>query len=203
MIRSLEGAIFNPLNKGVCLSVLNETPITPKTRTIEVLIRAEEGFLPQRDVDVQSLRFGSFTEINFGRGCKPLRSRVSGDDLIVTFSGKGSGITEEEFAPKMIGRDTAGQLLYGYARLPYVDYHPALLSARPPVLDETSGQLKIVVENFGLNASQPTQLKLLRNGEPIANGQIPSIQPYDSWEWVLEAGTLSGSDLSGCEVKID
>lgn len=46
------------------LSVLNEEEITPSTRTIEVKIAAESGFNPQTDVDVKSLRFGSFTEVN-------------------------------------------------------------------------------------------------------------------------------------------
>ena len=87
------------------LSVLNEEEITPSTRTIEVKIAAESGFNPQTDVDVKSLRFGSFTEVNFGRGCKPVKTKVSGKDLIVVFKAKGSGITSDEFAPKMIGKD--------------------------------------------------------------------------------------------------
>ena len=77
-----------PLNKGMLLSVLNEKEITPSTRTIEVKIAAEEGFHPQTDVDVKSLRFGSFTEVNFGRGCKPVKTKVSGEDLIVSLMPK-------------------------------------------------------------------------------------------------------------------
>ena len=56
-----------------------------------------------------------------------------GKDLIVVFNGKGSGITADEFAPKLIGRKTNGELLYGYADLPYVDYSPSILSAGCPV----------------------------------------------------------------------
>lgn len=121
------------------LSVLNEKEITPSTRTIEVKIAAEEGFHPQTDVDVKSLRFGSFTEVNFGRGCKPVKTKVSGEDLIVVFNAEGSGITSGEFAPKMIGKHRNGNMLYGYARLPYVNYRPALLSARRPVFDKEKG----------------------------------------------------------------
>lgn len=128
-----------PLNKGMLLSVLNEKEITPSTRTIEVKIAAEEGFHPQTDVDVKSLRFGSFTEVNFGRGCKPVKTKVSGEDLIVVFNAEGSGITSDEFAPKMIGKHRNGNMLYGYARLPYVNYRPALLSARRPVFDKEKG----------------------------------------------------------------
>lgn len=47
-----------PLNKGLLLSVLNQEPIKPTTRTIEVKIAAEEGFNPQTEVDIESLRFG-------------------------------------------------------------------------------------------------------------------------------------------------
>lgn len=191
-----------PLNKGMHLSVLNTNPITSRTRAIDVLIHAEEGFMPQRDVDVQSLRFGSFTEVNYGRGCKPLKARASGNDLIVTFSGKGNGITDEEFAPKMIGKDKKGQLLYGYARLSYVDYHPALLSARPPVLDKDSGKLSVVVENFGLSPSRPMKLEVWQNGDKIAQCPIEAIQAYASQNVLLEVGIQSGIDLSRCEVKI-
>jgi len=88
--------------------------------------------------------------VNFGRGCKPLRTRKSGEDLIVVFSGKGSGITVDEFAPKMIGKDKNGNLLYGYASLPYVNYQPALLSSRRPVYDKKKGELKLEVQNFWL-----------------------------------------------------
>lgn len=78
-----------PLNKGLLLSVLNKEPITPSTRRIELRIKAEPGFNPHTDVDVRSLRFGSFTEVNFGRGCKAVKTRKDGKDLIVVFNGKG------------------------------------------------------------------------------------------------------------------
>lgn len=58
-----------PLNKGLLLPVLNNQPITPSTKRIEVRIKAELDFNPQTDVDVKSLRFGAFTEVNFGRAC--------------------------------------------------------------------------------------------------------------------------------------
>ena len=71
-----------PLNKGVLLEVLNRDTITADTKTIEVRIRAEKDFDPQKDVDVKSLRFGAFSEVNFGRGCKAIR--ISAMDILVT-----------------------------------------------------------------------------------------------------------------------
>lgn len=174
-----------PLNKGLLLSVLNDEPITPSTKQIEVRIKAEPGFNPQTDVDVKLLRFGAFTEVNFGRGCKALKTRNEGDDLIVVFNGKGSGITADEFAPKLIGRSTKGELLYGYARLPYVDYAPALLSARCPQYDKEQGVLKVKVGNFGLSASQPAQVEVRYEGQVVAEGDVHALSPYEEVELSL------------------
>lgn len=185
-----------PLNKGMLLSVLNEKEITPSTRTIEVEIAAEEDFHPQTDVDVTSLRFGSFTEVNFGRGCKPVKTRVSGKDLIVVFNAKGSGITSDEFAPKMIGKDKNGNMLYGYARLPYVNYRPALLSARRPAFDKEKGGLKVEIQNFGLSASEPAEVEVMRNGSSLGRINLKTLQPYEVESLRFNADAVSSADKS-------
>lgn len=179
------------MNKGLLLSVLNEQPIDASTKHIELRIKAEIGFNPQTDVDVESLRFGSFTEVNFGRGCKPLKTRNDGDDLIVTFSGKGSGITADEFAPKLIGRDKKGGLLYGYAHLPYVDYSPALLSARKPQHDRESDELTLKIGNFGLSASQPARVEVKTDNQTIATGEVSPLSPYEEVELRLKPASTS------------
>lgn len=191
-----------PLNKGLLLSVLNAEPITPSTKRIEVRIKAEPGFNPQTDVDVKSLRFGSFTEVNFGRGCKALKTRNEGDDLIVVFNGKGSDITTDEFAPKLIGRSTKGELLYGYARLPYVDYAPALLSARSPQYDKERGVLKVRVGNWGLSASQQAQVEVLCDGKTVATGQVQALSPYEEVEAVLKPVMASFVEAAPYEVVL-
>lgn len=189
-----------PLNKGMLLSVLNEKPIISSTRTIEVKISAEEGFNPQTDVDVNSLRFGSYTEVNFGRGCKPLKSHNQGNDLIVVFNGKGSGITADEFAPKMIGKDKSGNLIYGYARLPYVDYQPALLSARRPVYDKDKAELKVEIQNFGLSASVPTEIEVICNGTSQGRTNVQALKPYETALLSLKPTLASFDDKSEFEV---
>lgn len=191
-----------PLNKGLLLSVLNAGPITPSTKRIEVRIKAEPGFNPQTDVDIKSLRFGSFTEVNFGRGCKALKTRNEGDDLIVVFNGKGSGITADEFAPKLIGRSTKGELLYGYARLPYVDYAPALLSARSPQYDKERGVLKVRVGNWGLSASQQAQVEVLCDGKTVATGQVQALSPYEEVEAILKPAMASFVEAVPYEVVL-
>lgn len=174
-----------PLNKGLSLAVLNEKPITASTKRIELRIQAEPGFNPQTDVDINSLRFGSYQEVNFGKGCKAVKTRNQGDDLIVAFDGRGSGITSEEFAPKLIGRKKNGELLYGYASLPYVDYSPAILSARCPVYDAQQNVLKVKVANFGLSASEPADVEVKCSGKTVAIGRVAVLQPYEEKELPL------------------
>ena len=182
--------------------MLNEEPVTPATKRIEVRIKAEAGFHPQTDVDVESLRFGSYNEVNFGRGCKPVKTRKDGDDLIVVFNGKGSGITSGEFAPKLIGRDVKGNLLYGYARLPYVDYAPALLSARRPIYDKQQNVWKVQVENFGLSASQPTEIEIYSTDKSLAKGEVAALAPYEKTELSLPSIEALATDTVACEVVI-
>lgn len=168
-----------PLNKGMLLSVLNNKPITNSTAKIEVCIQAEDGFYPQTDVDIESLRFGAFQEVNFGRGCKPVGFRESGKDLIVVFDGKGSGITQDEFAPKMIGKSTKGDILYGYARLSYVDYKTALLSSRCPVYDVERKKLSVEIQNFGLSDSSSAKVEIFCDNNPVASGRVKALKPYE------------------------
>lgn len=194
--------ICMPLNKGLLLEVLNQDSITADTKTIEVRIRAEEGFNPQKEVDVKSLRFGDFTEVNFGRGCKAVSTRKDGKDLIVVFDGKGNGMKPEEFAPKMLGRDKKGNLLYGYASLPYVNYRPAMLSAAYPMFDKADGMLALEIKNFGLSASRPVTAEVYAaDGRRLSTMEVPALEPYEAQVVRFKAGfTPSAEDLSVLKV---
>ena len=168
-----------PLNKGLLLEVLNQEEITAKTQHIKVRVKGEEGFNPQTDLDLKSLRFGSYSEVNYGRGCQVLKTKADGKDLIVTFKGKGSGITAEEFAPKLIGKDQHGKMVFGYAKLPYVDYKPAILSARRPMYNPEQGCINVEVQNFGLSASQATEIDVLCNGTSLGKTTVGCLKPYE------------------------
>lgn len=174
-----------PLNPGVLLTIPDEKPITPKTSTIRVRIQAESGFNPQTDIDIQSLRFGASEEVNYGRGCKVQKVENDGNDLIVTFNGKGNGITKDEFAPKLIGKYKDGKMLYGYARLPYAQYIEPLLSACAPVFNKEgkNWNCSIEVQNFGQIASDKASIKVeyMKDGKKLnlASGSVPALQPYE------------------------
>ena len=173
-----------PLNPGVRMKLLNSAPITSKTQHIRLLIQAEPGFNPQSDMDIASLRFGASTEVNFGGGSTVVGTKKSGKDLVVIFSGKGHGITADEFAPKLLGRKKNGELLFGYTRLPGVNYIEPILSARKPKVVATDGKshVEVVVENFGQVASEPTSISVLAeiDGKEVILGRsdLPAIKPY-------------------------
>lgn len=165
------------MNKGLLLEVLNTEPINAKTRKIELRIKGESDFDPAAEVDVESLLFGSYKEVNFGRGAVAVKTRSEGKDLIVTFSGKGSGIDSDEWAPKLLGRTRSGKLLWGYAKLPYVNYTPAVLSASAAF--EAAGAEAVSVCNFGLVASEPRTLTVKNiKGEDVSV-EVPALQPYE------------------------
>lgn len=190
-----------PLNPGLLLTVLDTKPITPNTKTIRVKIAAEEGFDPQTDIDLNSLRFGASTEVNFGKGSKVLSTAKEGKDLIVTFDAKGNGITAEEFAPKLLGKTTAGKLLYGYARLPWISYNDPILSARMPVFTADGRNITIEVENFGQVTSKPAVLKLeqLKDGKKTEIGQtkLPSLAPYGKTKVTLSGKSNFSKEEAG------
>ena len=174
-----------PLNPGVLLTILDKKPITAQTKTIRLKIQAEDGFNPQTDIDLNSLRFGASTEVNYGRGSKVLKTEMDGNDLIVTFDGKGNGMTEDEFAPKLIGKYKNGKMLYGYARLPYIDYIEPILSARAPVFvqSDKGWEGNIEVQNFGQVSSQKASVKIeyKKDGKMIkvASATVPPLAPYE------------------------
>lgn len=107
-----------PLTIPRRLSILNGEAITQETREIRVKIIAEDGFDPQKDIDLQSLIFGAPELVNFGKGCGPVDAEPSGSDVIIKFTGKGHGITADNFTAKLIGRTKKGDLLFGYSKLP-------------------------------------------------------------------------------------
>ena len=76
---------------------------------------------------MKSVRFKAPSDVNYGKGCKAVKRIASGRDLIIVFDGRNNAIRKDEFAPKLLGKTKKRELLCGYARLPYVNYHPACL----------------------------------------------------------------------------
>ncbi|MCK4999134.1 MAG: glycoside hydrolase family protein [Anaerohalosphaera sp.] len=170
-----------PLTVGRLITILDKEKITASTKTIRVKIMAEKDFDPHTYIDTDSLRFGASEEVNFGRGCKVAKTEKSGKDLIVTFDAVGNGITEDNFAAKLLGKTSNGKLLFGYARLPWVNYIEPALSALPPVFRKTDAgyAIEVQVQNFGQVASKSASIKVESGSKTIAEGIVPALKPFE------------------------
>ncbi|WP_244651453.1 MULTISPECIES: glycoside hydrolase family protein [unclassified Lentimonas] len=100
------------------IQIMNTSRITAETSKIELLILAEEGFDPITEVDVESLSFGAPEFVDFGKGSQSLKAIAQGQDLLVVFDGKGNGLEAHNFTAKLLGKNTHGELLLGYAKQP-------------------------------------------------------------------------------------
>lgn len=174
-----------PLTVGKHMTILNEEKIGPGTPEIRLKVQAEEGFDPHTDMDLGSLHFGASEEVNVGRGSKLVRTEKAGDDLILVFDGAGNGLSEDNFVAKLLGKTSQGQLLFAYARLPWLNYNEPALSARLPVADklEAGWQLQVEVQNFGQVSSKVSSVKLeqLKDGRyiKVASGEVPMLEPFE------------------------
>ncbi|MBR8535886.1 glycoside hydrolase family protein [Carboxylicivirga sediminis] len=174
-----------PLTVGRLMTVLDNSKIHAQTKTIKVKIMAEEGFNPHTDIKLESLRLGASEKVNFGGGCKVIDSRIDGNDLILVFDAQGNGVTDDNFVIKLVGEMSKGQLLFAYARLPWVDYLEPALSARLPKVQNDNNQmsLSIEVQNFGQQSSCEAKLSVFedtKNGiVELVSGSIKQIEPYE------------------------
>jgi hypothetical protein len=185
-----------PLTVPRLLTILDKKKITAATKMIRVKITPENGFDPFKDIDLKSLRFGAPQEVNFGRGGTVLKTERSGADMIITFKADGIGFPEGEFAAKLLGKTAGGKLLFGYARLPGINYLEPILSARLPEITSIKNgyNLKVEVQNFGQVASKTTTLEIdyIKDGKDvkIASGRIPGLKPFEKTDIELKCGNL-------------
>lgn len=140
------------------LEIMGKQQLT-KATTIRLKIKAEPGFSPQTDVNVESLIFGAPSSVDYGKGLKAIKSEMEGRDMIVTFKGTSAGFKGSDYVGKMIGTDAGGKMLFGFVRLPEVSFNDPILNANRPEIK--NGKALFVVENFGMIASVPGKVMLV------------------------------------------
>lgn len=194
-----------PLTVARLIEVLNTREINEATKEIKVLIKAERGFIPQEDLDFDSLRFGDSIEVNYGRGAALVRTEKSGKNLILVFDGKESGITKENFAGKLLGKTADGKILFAWSRLPEVIYDVSLLSTLSPVFEYTEEDLEayIEVQNFGEFSSRKSLLKVVlvtENGNEILGSA--SVRPLRTFEKTMVRVLCEKSLVKGSKHEV-
>ncbi|WP_111709804.1 glycoside hydrolase family protein [Lutibacter citreus] len=109
--------IVLPLLVQKKLEILNKVEFKKGAERILVKILAENGFDPLIDIDLTSLRFGASFEVNRGRGAISVGYKKEGNDLIVIFEVKNTGINKHDYKAKLIGKKKTGELIFGYAKI--------------------------------------------------------------------------------------
>lgn len=162
------------------IQLIDDKPIYKKS-TIKLRIKAEPGFSPLKEINVNSLHFGAPSAVDFGKGLTAVKHKVDGDDLIVTFSGKSAGFTEKDFVGKLLGRNKSGGFVFGYVRMPEISFNEPILNANRPQINNEKAVL--LIENFGMTASRPGEVtfSIQKNGtqkEKIQVVKLPIIPTY-------------------------
>ncbi|MGQ1911511.1 glycoside hydrolase family protein [Marinifilum sp. RC60d5] len=196
-----------PLTVGRLITILNKEKIDSSTKTIRIKIKAEKGFNPHKDINIKSLRFGGSEKINFGGGSKVLKTEKSGNDLIIEFNTAENGLTNDNFVAKLLGKTKKGKLLYGYARLPGINYNEQALSCKFPILALNGRELKIKLEvqNFGQITSTVSNVKIeyLEKGNwiLIKQGNIKPLKPFEKTTLILKAKKFAERE-SAVKIKV-
>ena len=170
-----------PLTKQLLLEVqsISNTSAT-------VLVKAEEGFNPKTDLNFTTLKFGSHDKVNYGNGFSYSSHAASGDNVVITFTGSEGSINAGDWAPKMLGEKNDGSIAFGYAKMPDINYQPAILSAVMPEVNADNQVVSVMVTNYGQSVSETTQVRVLdNNGNILAEGEASPIGVYDSQQVTL------------------
>ncbi|MEN1682120.1 MAG: glycoside hydrolase family protein [Planctomycetota bacterium] len=174
-----------PLVTEKLVSLVGGSPVTAATKTITLRIQGEAGFDPRAEMDLESLRLGSDSLVNYGGGCQAIGAEPDGRDLLVTFEGR-HGARGRDYDFKLLGETKTGDLVFGYALLPGKSATAAALITLPARVEAGDGGavLQSTLENWGLEPSGETTAVVLRDSgegeEPVARTSCPSIEPYGS-----------------------
>ena len=174
-----------PLNPGLRMQILNEKPITGKTKEVSVRILKEEGGNLAEEIDVESLRLGDPMQVNYGKGglFKRMVKEENGD-VILVFDARSIVRTQGEFAMKLTGRYKGGDQLFAYACLPEFDKPTPMLSCRKPHFDWQSDKTTCSVEvsNFGIVASEGSEISIYHLDKEkescVAHASCEALAPY-------------------------
>ena len=162
-----------PLTKQLQLEVQ-----TVSSTSATVLVKAEAGFDPKTDLNFSTLKFGSHDKVNYGNGFSYSSHAASGDNVVITFTGSAGSINDGEWAPKMLGQKTDGSIAFGYAKMPGIDYKPAMLSALTPTIAADGTVQSVSVTNYGQSASIATTVRVYApNGSTLLAHGTTSVLP--------------------------
>lgn len=168
-----------------------------------VLVKAEDGFNPKTDLNFSSLKFGSHDKVNYGNGFSYTSHTESGDDVIITFTGADGSINDGEWAPKMLGQMSDGSIAFGYAKMPGIDYKPAMLSAVTPAIAADGTVQSVSVTNYGQSASKATTVRVYNPAGNLllAHGTTSVLAAYGSETVSLTEDNKAAAGYTSIQIR--
>ena len=188
-----------PLTKQLLLEVqsINSTSAT-------VLVKAEDGFDPKTDLNFSTLKFGSHNKVNYGNGFSYSSHTEDGDDVIITFTGSIGSINDGEWAPKMLGSKNDGSIAFGYAKMPAVDYKPAMLSAVVPTIAQDGTVQSVSITNYGQSSATEGTIVRVYNqagNTLLAHGATTALAAYGTENVSLSKDATASSGYTSIQVR--
>ena len=186
-----------PLTKQLQLEVQSVT-----STCATVLVKAETGFDPKTDLNFSTLKFGSHDKVNYGNGFSYSSHAASGDDVVITFTGSAGSINDGEWAPKMLGAKTDGSIAFGYAKMPDIDYKPAMLSAITPTITADGTVQSVSVTNYGQSTSAATTVRVYNQAGNtlLAHGTTSALAAYGNETVTLTKDAAAGAGYKSIQV---
>lgn len=187
-----------PLTKQLLLEVQ-----TISSTSATVLVKAEDGFNPKTDLDFSSLKFGSHDKVNYGNGFSYSSYTESGDDVVITFTGDAGSINAGEWAPKLLGQKADGSIAFGYAKMPGVDYKPAMLSAVTPAIAADGTVQTVSVTNYGQSAATATTVRVYNQAGTtlLAHGSTSALAAYATETVTLTKDAAAVAGYTSIQVR--
>lgn len=153
-----------------------------------VTLEAEGGFLPARDTDPATIRFGAPSRVDFGKAAAPRSTTVQGNSLVAEFSAADCGFQAHDRTAKLLASDRMGGFVFGYPALPGEPEENPFLSAHGSVkfgkIENGAREMVVEVGNFGLARSPETEvnLQLAREGRESLDfmAPLPALAPYEA-----------------------
>ncbi len=174
-----------PLEPGLLLEIVDSHGTNGANGSIvRVRVKAEPGFDPLHDLDLDSLRLGACEAVNFGRGASVREQVVEGADVVFGFDRADCEFDDEAFVAKLIGRKLNGDPVFGFASLSESADTDAMLSPRAPVFSGGIGErmLSVEVMNLGQRSSDASSIRVLLSIDGseacVAESVVPALQPY-------------------------
>ncbi|MCQ2145044.1 MAG: DUF4981 domain-containing protein [Bacteroidales bacterium] len=166
------------------MRIMSGSAETANTESVLVMIPATAGLNPADDIDEASLRFGSASVVDAGKGSSSVYSRRMGNNLILGFPEEGSGLTSEDFAVKLVGKKKDGSEVFAFAKMTGYNGEDQIFAVDEQI-SIAAAQASVKVTNFGVKSSHSAIVTASYDGKTLSSASLLPLKPCESKVVVL------------------